>query len=61
MIIGAFKPCQIARLYSGRVPPTTGNAAAASSGPTDCAGKMPTTRQVITSNSTGARIQRGGS
>ena len=26
MIIGAFQPCQIARLYSGRVPPTTGSA-----------------------------------
>ncbi|MNE48825.1 hypothetical protein D3C80_1433130 [compost metagenome] len=61
MIIGAFKPCQIARLYSGSVPPTTGRAAAASSGPTTWAGKIPTTRQVKTSSSTGARIQRGGS
>ena len=33
MIIGAFQPCQIARLYSGSVP-TTGKAAAARSGPT---------------------------
>ncbi|MNN64060.1 hypothetical protein D3C81_1794810 [compost metagenome] len=61
MIIGAFRPCQIARLYSGRVPPTTGCAAAASNGPTTCAGKIPTSRQVNTSSSTGARIQRGGS
>ncbi|MNP00789.1 hypothetical protein D3C76_925850 [compost metagenome] len=61
MIIGAFQPCQMARLYSGSVPPTTGRAAAASSGPTAWAGNMPTTRQASTSNSTGARIQRGGS
>ncbi|MCY1457892.1 hypothetical protein D9M71_752230 [compost metagenome] len=61
MIIGAFQPCQIARLYSGKVPPTTGRAAAASNEPTTCAGKIPTIRQVNTSNSTGARIQRGGS
>lgn len=61
MIIGAFRPCQIARLYSGSTPPTTGKAAAASSGPTICAGKIPTSRQVNTSSSTGARIQRGGS
>ena len=61
MIIGALRPCQIARLYSGRVPPTTGRAAAASSGPMICAGNMPTSRQVNTSSSTGARIQRGGS
>ncbi|MOA64105.1 hypothetical protein D3C78_1900570 [compost metagenome] len=61
MIIGAFRPCQMARLYSGSVPPTTGCAAAASSGPTIWAGKIPTSRQANTSNSTGARIQRGGS
>ena len=61
MIIGAFRPCQMARLYSGSSPPTTGCAAAASSGPTVCAGKIPTVRQVSTSSSTGARIQRGGS
>ncbi|MND88639.1 hypothetical protein D3C80_806700 [compost metagenome] len=61
MIIGAFQPCQMARLYSGRVPPTTGRAAAANRGPTDWVGKMPTTRHVSTSSSTGARIQRGGS
>ncbi|MNP72190.1 hypothetical protein D3C76_1686920 [compost metagenome] len=61
MIIGAFRPCQIARLYSGSAPPTTGNAAAASNEPTTWAGKIPTNRQVNTSNSTGARIQRGGS
>src|SRR3546814_17825925 len=60
MIIGAFRPCQIARLYSGNGPPTTGNAAAASNEPTTWAGKIPTSRQADTSNSTGARIQRGG-
>ena len=61
MIIGAFQPCQIARLYSGKVPPTTGRAAAARIEPTTWAGKIPTSRQVNTSSSTGARIQRGGS
>ena len=61
MIIGAFQPCQMARLYCGNTPPTTGSAAAARIEPTTWAGKIPTSRQVNTNSSTGARIQRGGS
>ena len=61
MIKGMFQPCQMARLYSGRSPPTTGVAAAARKLPTAHAGSMPTTRQASTSSSTGTRIQCGGS
>ncbi len=58
---GRLKPCHTARLYSGSTPPTTGVAAAASSGPMDHAGATPTTRHTSTSSSTGTRIQCGGS
>ena len=61
MTSGTLKPCHNARLYSGSTPPTTGAAAAANIGPTDQAGATPTTRQTSTSNSTGTRIQCGGS
>ena len=61
IISGIFQPCQIARLYSGRSPPTTGVAAAARKPPMAQAGKMPTIRQASTSSSTGTRIQCGGS
>ena len=59
--IGALKPCQIARLYAGIGPPTTGRAAASSAGPIDAAGAMPTIRQMSTSSSIGTRIHRAGS
>jgi len=58
---GRFKPCQTARLKAGSSPPTTGSAAAFRKAPTDQAGSTPTTRQASTSNSTGTRIQCGGS
>src|SRR5580765_3601399 len=58
---GRLKPCHAAKLYSGGDPPTTGPAAAASTGPTDQAGRMPTIRQANTSSSTGTRIQNTGS
>src|SRR3982751_4516191 len=58
---GRLNPCHKARLYVGNSPPTTGVAAVARKAPTDHAGAMPTTRQISTSNSTGTRIQCGGS
>ena len=58
---GRLKPCQTARLYSGSAPPTTGNAAVASSGPIVQAGSVPTSTQASTSSSTGTRIQCTGS
>ena len=58
---GMFTPCQMARLYSGKSPPTTGRAAAARKAPTDHAGSVPTITHTSTSSSTGTRIQCGGS
>ena len=59
-VVGGTLPAYSLAVWHG-VTPTTGAAAAASDGPIDRAGTMPTTRQVSTSSCTGTRIQRGGS
>ena len=61
MSSGALIPCQSLRLYSGTAGPSTEAAAMWRKGPTVAAGKMPTTRHVTTSTSTGRRIQCTGS